>query len=314
MDKPASAADNRAMRVSLTGAGGFVGSFTCQALHAGGHEVRALIRPGGRRDHIEAFVDEIIEGEQHEPLLHHRMTENVDVVIHNAVDWEALRKSPREHFEKNLLGSLDLLESSRLAGVRQFIFVSSVAVHHEIITSPTIVETHPTWPAGLYGACKAAVESHLKAYHHAYGMNTSAWRPAAIYGMDPKPERRQWRELIQNAAAGQTIEIQKGGKITHVQDVADALTLAVGDDEVAGEFFNLAEMYLYWQQVAEEARQLSGSAADIVDRKGDGPKNHFSPEKARQFFDRHGNTMGMRRGMSGVRTYVQQMLEADPAS
>ena len=66
------------------------------------------------------------------------------------------------------------------AGVGQFLFVSSVAVYHEILPDRKLDENHPTWPSSLYGAYKAAVEPHLKAYHVTYGMNTSSWRPAAI--------------------------------------------------------------------------------------------------------------------------------------
>ena len=47
---------------------------------------------------------------------------------------------------------------------------------------------------------------HLKAYHHRFGLNTSAWRPAAVYGPDPDLERCQWYKLIVKAARGGTID------------------------------------------------------------------------------------------------------------
>src|SRR5437588_8727938 len=120
-------------------------------------------------------------------------------------------------------------------------------------------------------------------------MNTSAWRPAAVYGIDPNLQRSQWYDIIVAAKRGGMIEVSAGGKITHVQDVADALTLAVGDDSVAGQFYNLVDGYMYWQQAAEFAKELSGSSAKIIDRKGPGPKNQFDCRKAIEFFDRHGN-------------------------
>lgn len=303
------------MLIALTGASGFVGSFTARALHAAGYEVRALVRSTSRRDHINDVVAEFREGELDDPQALAGLVEGVDCVIHNGVDWEALRTAPIRHYERNVLGSLRLLESTRQAGVQQFIFVSSVAVHHQMLTeryNGLIDETHPTWPAGIYGAYKAAIEPHLKAYHVTYGMNTSAWRPAAIYGIDPKLERSQWYELIQQARDGQTISTDRGGKITHVQDVADALTLAVGDETVAGHFYNLVDGYMYWQRAAEFAKEISGSAAVIEDRKGTGPKNQFDTKLAIDFFNRHNNPTALRRGEAGVREYVRELLAVMP--
>lgn len=299
------------MRIALTGASGFIGSYIARALAEAGHSVRALVREESRRDHLLDSVDEFLVGTHDQSEVAHDLICGVDAVIHNSVDWLPLRQEDAMgHFQSNLLGSLTLLDAARAAGCDQFLFISSVATHHEIVTTPTITETHPLRPGNLYGAYKAAVEAHLHAYHHKYGMNTSAWRPAAVYGLDPDLPRSQWHDLILKVRDGGTIENDRGGKITHVQDIADAMACAVGDAAVAGEVFNLAEQYLYWQRVAEWAKELTGSSATIVDRAGAGPKNSFSTEKARAFFDRHGRSEAFRRGDAGVRDYVADLLAA----
>src|SRR5205814_1783729 len=151
------------------------------------------------------------------------LVRGADAVIHNSVCWNRAATVELPGLEDNLMGSLRLLESSRLAGVKQFIFVSSVAVYHEIpeTADGRITEETVTWPRSAYGAYKAAVEMHLKSYFFTYGMNTSAWRPAAVYGIDPNLRRSQWCDLIDRARRGETIDEPHGGKITHVQDVAD---------------------------------------------------------------------------------------------
>jgi nucleoside-diphosphate-sugar epimerase len=224
------------------------------------------------------------------------------------VDW-SVREIPQRNFERNVLGSLTLLEAARQARVEQFLFVSSVAVYHTILSDRPLDENHPTWPSSTYGAYKAAIEPHLLAYHQTYGMNTSSWRPAAIYGIDPKLDRSQWFKLIQTARQGGHIWTAQGGKITHVQDVADALMHAIGDESVAGQFYNLVDGYMYWQQAAEFAKELSSSNATIDDRKGSGPKNQFDTRKAIAFFERHGNSTALRRGHDGVRQYVRELLD-----
>ena len=296
------------MLVALTGASGFIGSYTAAALKSAGHQVRALVRMTSRRDHIESYVADWRIGDASEEQAMAALVAGADAVIHNSADWEALERSPATNFERNVLGSLRLLEAARLAEVGQFLFVSSVAVYHEILQDRKLDEDHPTWPNSIYGAYKAAVELHLKAYHLSYGTNSSAWRPAAVYGVDPVLKNSQWYELIDKARRGQTVDTPEGGKITHVQDVADALTLAVGDESVAGQFYNLVDGYMYWQTAAEFAKELSGSKTTIIDRKGKGPKNQFDTRKAIEFFDRHGNATALRRGHGGVREYVRDLL------
>jgi nucleoside-diphosphate-sugar epimerase len=296
------------MLVALTGASGFIGCYTAAALQRAGHGVRALVRRTSRREHIEPYVSEWREGDQSDPQALAGLVAGVDAVIHNSADWSALQQGPGPTFERNVLSSLRLLEAARLAGVGQFLFVSSVAVHHEILQDRKLDESHPTWPNSIYGAYKAAVEPYLKAYNHSYDMNTSAWRPASVYGVDPDLKRSQWYDLIETARKGGHVSTPKGGKITHVQDVADALTLAVGDDSVSGQFYNLVDGYMHWQTAAEFAKELSGSSATIDDRKGTGPKNQFDSSKAIEFFTRHGNQTALRRGEEGVRQYVAELL------
>lgn len=298
------------MLIAITGASGFIGSYTVRALTNAGHTVRALVRPSSRRDHIEQHVAEWREGDAGDPQALAGLVAGVDAVIHNAADWDALERSPVTHFEKNVMASLRLLEAARVAGAEQFLFVSSVAVYQDILQDRKLDEAHPTWPGSLYGAYKASVEPFLKAYHTTYGLNTSAWRPAAVYGVDPALKQSQWYDLIETARRGGRVDTGAGGKITHVQDVADALTLAIGDPATAGEFYNLVDGYMYWQTAAEIAKEISGSSAEILDRKGSGPKNQFDTQKAVDFFNRHNNQTALRRGQQGVREYVAELLQA----
>src|SRR5687768_1392996 len=120
------------MIVALTGATGFVGSYTARSLHAAGHRVRALVRSESRREHTAPFVDEWTVGDQSDPQAQAALVAGVDAVVHNSADWEALEQSPLRNFERNVLASLRLLEAARVAGAEQFIFVSSVAVYQEI--------------------------------------------------------------------------------------------------------------------------------------------------------------------------------------
>lgn len=293
--------------VALTGVRGFLGGYTAAALRRAGHRVRALVRSSGQRNDT---ADEWQVGDQYDPQVQAELVTGADAVIQIAIDWAALNQGPNPNFTRNVLGSLRLLEASRLAGVRQFLFVSSLDVYHEAPANHPLVETDPAWPGSIYGAYKAAIELHVKAYHATYGLNASAWRPATLYGLHSQPQKSLWFDLVKAATEGGEVTTDASGAVVHVEDVAEALALAVGDESVAGQFYNLADYSLEWHDVARIARELIASATVIRDRQSRELKQRFDPAKAVAYFDRHGNATALRRGREGVAQYVTTLLEA----
>ena len=296
------------MNIALTGATGFVGFYTARALKAAGHHVRALARRTSTRDQVAPYVDEWVTGDFYDPQAQVGLVAGMDCVIHAAVDYDAAANVPVHNFTRNVAGTLQLLEAARQAHAQQFIFVSSGAAYAEILPDRQLDENHPTWPDSLYGAYKASVEPFLKAYHAQFGVNTSAWRPVAIYGVAAKIDESRWIDQVRAVKEGKPVSVKGGGKIVHVQDVAGALTYAVGDADVAGKFFNLVDRHMYWQSVAEIAKELTGSGSEIADNKGPGPKNNYDTAATAAFFDRHDNHIAIRRGLEGIRQYVQELL------
>ena len=302
------------MLIALTGASGFLGHYTAAALRRKGHRVRVLIRSDSRRSQDEPTADEWQVGDQYDPAVQSKLVAGADAVIQAAIDWAALNEGPIANFERNVLGSLRLLETAQQAGVHQFLFVSSLDVYHEILSDRSLDEMHPTWPASIYGAYKAAVELHLKAYHAAHAMNTSAWRPATMYGLNPKLKKSLWFDLVKTVKEGGKVSTEADALLVHVEDVAEALALAVGDESVAGQFYNLVDYGLEWQEVAEITRALTGSAAVIQDHPGRAARKPFNPAKALAFFDQHGNGTALRRGREGVEEYLATLLTKLPST
>jgi nucleoside-diphosphate-sugar epimerase len=300
------------MLIALTGASGFLGHYTAAVLRRKGHRIRALVLSAAERSQNESIADEWQVGDQYDPQAQSELVSGADAVIQTAIDWAALNQGPIANFERNVLGSLRLLEAARQAGVRQFLFVSSLDVYDEKLSDRPLDETHPTWPASIYGAYKAAVELHLKAYHAAHGMNTSAWRPATMYGLNPKLQKSLWFDLVKTVKEGGDVSSDAAGLLVHVEDVAEALALAVGNESVAGQFYNLVDCGMEWQEAADITRALSESAAVIQDRPSREALQPFNPAKAVAFFDQHGNGKALRRGREGVSQYLAALLKALP--
>jgi nucleoside-diphosphate-sugar epimerase len=119
-------------------------------------------------------------------------------------------------------------------------------------------------------------------------------------------------DLVKTIRAGDEISTDEDGMLVHVEDVAEALALAVGDESVEGQFYNLVDCGLEWQEVAEITRELAGSAVVIQNRLSRGARRPFNPAKAVAFFDQHGSAKALRRGKEGVAQYLAALLRELP--
>lgn len=296
------------MRIALTGASGFIGSVTARRLHEAGHTVAALVRTTSRRDHIEPYVSTFVVGEQSDESAWPKLLDGADCIIHNSVNWEPIKAPVEqgldEHLHDNLSGAIKFLVRS---APRQFIFISSVAVMHDI--SPAwnglVDEDHPLRPMSDYGAYKAAVEAFLWWQHYsADGRNTSALRPCGVYGIDPKLDRSIGYPIIQQVRDERSFNRAGGGKFVHVDDVAAAIVACVGNDAVAGRPFNLVDCYARWADWAQIAAELLGIHAYIDLSSPEKPKNNFSKDAARDVLG-----VPLNRGHEGIRAHLKQLIE-----
>jgi nucleoside-diphosphate-sugar epimerase len=291
------------VRVALTGISGFIGSVLARHLHSAGHSVVGMVRSTSRRDHVEGWVERFVVGAQDDETAWAALLEGVDCVIHNSVDFAPLRSGGDldDHLRSNLLGSIRLLRAS--AG-RQFVFMSSVAVHHDMRPrwAGRVDEDHPLRPSSWYGAYKAAVEAHLWAAHYGEGQHTCALRPCAVYGIDPVLERSIGYSIVESLRARRSYRRPGGGKFVHVDDVAASAVAVVGNPAAAGRAYNLADCYARWGDWAALAAEVLGIEAEIDLSSPPDPKNQFTKDAA--------GTLGVAldRGQEGIRAHLRELI------
>jgi nucleoside-diphosphate-sugar epimerase len=258
------------MRVAITGATGFLGRYIVARLASRGHHCRLWHRLGSDRSGFEA-VDrncEWVEGTLGDGAAAFRLAKGCDAVVHAALDrpgagFRGAEGDLLAFVQRNVTGTLQLIDEARAAGVGRFIFISTCAVHERILDDRPLDEAHPTWPLSHYGAHKAALEMFVHSFGWGAGYPICALRPTGVYGLAHPVERSKWYPLVRQVVAGQPVECQGGGKEVHAADVARAVEILLTADPIAGECYACYDRYVSQFEVATLARRMSGSDSPI---------------------------------------------------
>jgi UDP-glucose 4-epimerase len=169
--------------VLVTGASGFVGRHVAPALAREGWAVRRALRaPSGTDD--EVLIDSIGPATDWRAAL-----AGVDVVVHLAARVHRQNEAQEVNLYRsvNIEGTLHLARCAADAGVRQFVFVSSVLVHGRSNDGRApFTENDALTPRGLYGMSKAVAEDGLEALAQDGDMCVTVLRPPLVYGAGAK--------------------------------------------------------------------------------------------------------------------------------
>jgi nucleoside-diphosphate-sugar epimerase len=296
------------MRVAVTGATGFLGHYIVNHLLRQGHDCRCWYRP---HSDCEGFDEDArgeldwVSGELGDPRATESLVEGADAVVHAGLahvrtGFRGGEGDVLEFADKNLMGTLRLIQAARRADARRFIFISSCAVHEVILEDRPLDEAHPLWPASHYGAYKGAVEKFVHSFGLGEGYEICSLRPTGIYGVARPVEQSKWYDLVHSVAAGKPVESDRGGKEVHARDVARAVELLLTAAGVAGQAYNCYDMYISDQMVGRIAKELTGSPSVIAETNR-GPKHQIETGKIRAL----GMTFG---GEPLLRETVRQML------
>lgn len=297
------------MKIAVTGATGFLGRYIVQRLIDRGHNLRCWYRTDSSRDGVVSGDNQLewIPGELGNAEQCAALVADCDAVVHSALWRPGARFQGGEgdlveFAQKNVMGSLQLMQAARHADVGRFVFISTCAVHDKILVDRPLDETHPLWACSHYGAHKAALEQFVHSYGFGEGWPICALRPTGIYGVARPIENSKWFDLVRDVVLGKPVECTRGGKEVHAADVARAVDLLLNADGIAGEAYSCFDRYISQFDVATLAQELSGSSGEI--RGGQTrPKNQIVTEKIRG--------LGMEFGGDALlRETIQQMVEA----
>ncbi|NKQ10211.1 NAD-dependent epimerase/dehydratase family protein [Pseudomonas sp. SST3] len=177
--------------ILVTGGAGFIGSNLVDVLVARGYSVRVLDNLStGKRSNlpVDAGV-ELIEGDVADPQAVRRAVRGCGAVVHLAAvaSVQASVDDPLGTHQSNLVGTLNLCEAMREAGVRRVVFASSAAVYGNNGEGRPIDEDTPKAPLTPYAADKLASEHYLDFYRRQHGLEPVVFRFFNIYGPRQDP-------------------------------------------------------------------------------------------------------------------------------
>ena len=227
----------------VTGATGAIGLTLVEALANTGYSVRALVRDA-RGPHPTLRDVETVVGDIRDCRVLARAVENASVVFHLAAKLHVVVRGAdrvvRDDYEQvNVDATRRLAEASTRAGVRRFVYFSTVAVYGPTRHDEVLHEASPPRPKSIYAETKLRGETAAMR-----GPNTVVLRLAAVYGRHVKGN---YRRLVRSIQRGLFIRLGRGTNrrtLVHEQDVARAAILA-SERAATGRIYNVTDGYVH---------------------------------------------------------------------
>jgi len=184
------------------------------------------------------------------PALLHAMTKHrVDTVVHTAgLIGNKVADAPYTGVSINVLGTINVLEAVRLAGVRRLVHISSLSVYDQRRDCPApLCEDFPRGNGRLYDNTKAAKELMVEAYQRLYGFEVIALRLAKLYGLGNfhggSSGGRLIQTLVQCALRGEVARVPRplttDFEYVYAKDVGRAVDIAATIPPPAQTHFNI---------------------------------------------------------------------------
>jgi len=243
-----------ATRLLITGANGFIGRKLCAILKEKGYFVRGAVRNNvrdvsGVDEYIQ--VGDIDESTDWQPAL-----AGVDTVIHLAARVHIMNDpeaDPVEAFRKvNVLGAERLARMAAKAGVKRFIFISSVKVNGEgcrdcfvasrlAMTEGAYTEKDIPAPQDAYGISKRETEDRLAGIATETGLQVVILRLPLVYGPGVKAN---FKSLLKIAGSGIPLpfkNISNRRSFLYLGNLVDAIVACINHPRAAGETFLVSD-------------------------------------------------------------------------
>lgn len=248
------------MRVLVTGANGFVGSWLTRRLVSRGDRVHCLSRPGADLHLLDGVACEHVQGDVTKPETLPNALEGIDVVFHLA---GIRRAAVRDEFMRvNAEGTRHLCDAMVQQGTRRLVLCGSLAASGPSSLDRPRVETDPFQPEEWYGESKA--EAERIAFEYASKFEVTSCRPARITGpLDH--ENLTFFKIVKKGIVLRILGPERPLSLVDVEDVVTLLVLQGDRPEAVGEaFFAASDETITLERLLGRIAQELGVQARVV--------------------------------------------------
>lgn len=239
------------MKVAVFGGSGFVGSHVADELTARGHEVKIYdLRPSPYlKKGQEMIVGDILDKDKV-----FRAVEGCDAVYNFAgiADLDTATTQPIDTINQNILGNALILDASVKAGVKRFVYASSIYVYSSL--------------GGFYRCSKQAAELYIEEYQKRYGLNFTILRYGTLYGPRADERNSVYRYLKQALFDKKIVGYGTGDELREYIHVSDAAKLSVEilSDEFKNSYIIITGHHpIKYKEMLNTIKEILGGKVEI---------------------------------------------------
>ena len=259
------------MNVLITG-GGLIGCHVAKRAADAGNRV-AIYDLSPNREYIDKIVGreraEIVAADMRDlpALLAALERFDIDTVVHTAgLIGKRVQENSYTGATNNILGTINVLEATRLRKLRRLVYVSTFGVYDRPKIKAPIREDAPIGGHNLYTTTKICSEHLLHSYTHLYGLDTVIIRPAGVFGrghyVGGSTVGMVMRDLALKLIRGEAFAIDANvyfsNEYVYAKDVALAIDLACAAKAPKQRIYNAGS------GVVTKADDLARAAREIV--------------------------------------------------
>ena len=264
------------MRILVTGGNGFIGSHVVERLMAQGHELRLFLRTTSKTEFLDGLSGpstglragpstglgtsfERVNGDLRDEASLARGVDGMDAVVH--LGGVTAARTEAEYLAVNGGGTAALAQAALTAGVRRFVYVSSLAAGGPSPDGRPLAPGDGA-PISAYGRSKAAGERAVLS--HQDGMSVAVIRPPAVYG----PRDRAFLPLYRIAKLGVFPLLGDGENLAsflHVHDAAAAIVQATETDGPSGGVYTACDGSPHsWRELVDAFAKAMGRRPRLI--------------------------------------------------
>lgn len=227
-------------RVLVTGASGFVGQALCDELLRCRHSVRGAIRQIEGKTALTYGVEPILAGTINSATDWNAALAGCDAVVHLAARVHVMddkASDPLAEFrEVNTEATLNLARQAAQAGVRRFVFISTIKVNGEGRDAPYRESDTPA-PEDAYAVSKWEAEEGLRRIANDTGLEVVILRPPLVFGPGVKANFLRLMRLVEKGWPLPLGAIRNRRSLLYLGNFVDAIRLCVEHPAAAGQTF-----------------------------------------------------------------------------